>query len=34
MNRRFVIVGAILGAAVVIAFMIGSPMFGNFDAMR
>lgn len=34
MNIRFVVVGAVLGAAVIIAFFIGSPMFGGFDALR
>ena len=34
MNMRFVIVGAVLGAIVVAAVLIGSPMFGGFDAMR
>ncbi len=34
MNVRFVIVGVILGGAVALAFFIGSPMFGGFDALR
>lgn len=34
MNIRFIVVGVILGAAVTIAFLIGSPMFGGFDALR
>ena len=31
MNKRFIIVGIILGTAVTIAFLAGSPMFGGFD---
>lgn len=34
MNWRFVIVGVALGTAVVIAFYIGSPIFGGFDQIR
>ena len=34
MNKRFIIVGIILGTIVTIAFLIGSPMFGGFDMMR
>jgi len=34
MNKRFVIVGIVLGIVVVAAVLIGSPMFGGFDAVR
>lgn len=34
MNKRFVIVGIVLGIVVVTAVLIGSPMFGGFDSMR
>ncbi len=34
MNKRFIIVGVALGLIVVAAVLIGSPMFGGFDAMR
>ncbi|KFM19970.1 hypothetical protein AAA799P11_00274 [Marine Group I thaumarchaeote SCGC AAA799-P11] len=34
MNKRFVIVGIVLGIVVIAAVLIGSPMFGGFDAMR
>ena len=34
MNRRFIVVGVVLGIAVAIAFIIGSPMVGGFDALR
>ena len=34
MNKRFVVVGAILGMIVVAAFLLGSPMFGGYDALR
>jgi hypothetical protein len=34
MNKRFIIVGIVLGAAVTIAFLIGSPMMGGFDTLR
>jgi len=30
-NARFAIVAAVLGAAVIAAFLIGSPMFGGYD---
>jgi len=33
-NRRFIIVGIVLGAVVTIAFIVGSPMFGGFDTLR
>ena len=34
MNKRFVVVGAILGMIVAAAFLLGSPMFGGYDALR
>jgi len=34
MNRRFILVGIVLGAIVTIAFIAGSPMFGGFDTLR
>jgi hypothetical protein len=34
MNKRFIIVGIVLGIAVGIAFFLGSPMFGGFDMLR
>jgi hypothetical protein len=34
MNKRFIIVGVILGIAVAISVIIGSPAIGGFDAMR
>jgi hypothetical protein len=34
MNKRFIIVGVILGIAVLISVIIGSPAIGGFDAMR
>jgi len=34
MNKRFVIVGALLGTVVTIAVILGSPALGNFDALR
>jgi len=34
MNKRFIIVGIVLGIAVAIAFFFGSPMFGGFDKLR
>jgi len=34
MNKRFIIVGIVLGAAVALAFLVGSPMFGGFDTLR
>ena len=34
MNKRFIIVGIILGAALGIVFFLGSPMFGGFDKLR
>jgi|TARA_B100001750_G_C15424809_1_gene554925 hypothetical protein len=34
MNKRFIIVGIILGIGVLLAFFAGSPMFGGYDTMR
>lgn len=34
MNKRFLVAGAILGTIVIIAFFVGSPMFGGFDMHR
>jgi len=34
MNRRFIIVGIVLGVVVTLAFIAGSPMFGGFDTLR
>jgi hypothetical protein len=34
MNKRFIIVGIVLGIAVTFAFLVGSPMYGGFDAFR
>jgi hypothetical protein len=34
MNKRFIIVGIILGIAVALSVFIGSPAIGGFDAMR
>jgi len=34
MNKRFIIVGIVLGVLVVIAVIAGSPMFGGFDQLR
>jgi len=34
MNKRFIIVGIVLGIAVTFAVLIGSPALGGFDAMR
>ena len=34
MNKRFIIVGIILAGAIALAFFVGSPMFGGFDAFR
>lgn len=34
MNKRFVIVGLVLGILVTIAVIIGSPAIGGFDSMR
>jgi UPF0716 family protein affecting phage T7 exclusion len=34
MNKRFIIVGVVLGIIVTLAVIIGSPAIGGFDAMR
>lgn len=34
MNKRFLIVGVLLGAIVTFAVIVGSPAIGGFDAMR
>jgi hypothetical protein len=34
MNKRFIIVGVVLGIIVALAVFIGSPAIGGFDAMR
>ncbi len=34
MNKRFIIVGIVLGVIVALAVIIGSPAIGGFDAMR
>jgi len=34
MNKRFVIVGILLGSMIAIAFFAGSPMFGGMDMLR
>jgi len=34
MNKRFVIVGILLGSVIIIAFFAGSPMFGGMDTLR
>ncbi len=34
MNKRFIIVGLVLGIAVALAVLIGSPAIGGFDSMR
>jgi len=34
MNKRFIIVGIVLGIIVAIAVVIGSPAIGGFDTMR
>ncbi len=31
MNVRFAIVAAVLGTAIMAAFLMGSPMFGGYD---
>ena len=33
-NKRFIVAGAILGTIVVVAFLLGSPMFGGYDSFR
>jgi len=34
MNKRFIIVGIVLGIIVTLAVIIGSPAFYGFDSMR
>lgn len=34
MNKRFVIVGVVLGIVVILAVIIGSPAIGGFDMLR
>ena len=34
MNKRFVIVGLVLGIVITIAVIIGSPALMGFDSMR
>jgi len=34
MNKRFIIVGVVLGIVIVLAVIIGSPAIGGFDSMR
>jgi len=34
MNKRFVIVGLVLGIVITLAIIIGSPALGGFDSMR
>jgi UPF0716 family protein affecting phage T7 exclusion len=34
MNKRFVIVGLVLGIVITLAVIIGSPALGGFDSMR
>jgi len=34
MNKRFILVGIVLGVVVTLAIIIGSPAFIGFDAMR
>jgi len=34
MNKRFIIVGVVLGIVVTLAVIIGSPALGGFDSMR
>jgi hypothetical protein len=34
MNKRFVIVGILLGIVVTLAVIIGSPAIGGFDTLR
>jgi len=33
-NKRYVVVGAVLGIILAIAFFAGSPMFGGLDGSR
>jgi len=34
MNKRFIVVGVVLGIAVTVAVIIGSPALGGFDTLR
>jgi len=34
MNKRFVLVGLILGVVITFALIIGSPAIGGFDSLR
>ncbi len=34
MNKRFILVGVVLGILVTFAVIIGSPALGGFDSMR
>jgi len=34
MNKRFILVGVLLGILVTFAVIIGSPALGGFDSMR
>jgi len=34
MNKRFIIVGIVLGIVIALAVIIGSPALGGFDSMR
>jgi len=34
MNRRFIIVGIVLGVIVAMAYFAGSPVIGGFDTLR
>jgi len=34
MNKRFIIIGVVLGVIITFAVVIGSPALGGFDAMR
>jgi len=34
MNKRFIIVGVVLGIVITLAVIIGSPALGGFDSMR
>ena len=34
MNKRFIIVGILLGTIVTIAVIVGSPAIGGFDSLR
>jgi len=34
MNKRFIIVGIVLGIVITFAVIIGSPALGGFDSMR